>query len=144
MPFLCWTYRADYNPDQYLWEKDFTLAGRAYKRQDLEASMHINSHYFVPFAFVSLIQYNVCRLCADFEACYFPALIICSLQMQGVIPCSVATMCHHLFLKTLLFLVLYTAMETGKRWSLRKFLSLDTSVQFCIFIILCTDSLYLY
>ncbi|KAJ8759673.1 hypothetical protein K2173_009762 [Erythroxylum novogranatense] len=28
--------RADYNPDQYLWEKDFTLAGRAYKRNDLE------------------------------------------------------------------------------------------------------------
>ncbi|KAL6197779.1 hypothetical protein ACLB2K_027573 [Fragaria x ananassa] len=28
--------RADYNPDQYLWERDFTLAGRAYKRQDLE------------------------------------------------------------------------------------------------------------
>ncbi|CAN1842285.1 Uncharacterized protein YqkD [Linum perenne] len=28
--------RADYNPDQYLWEKDFTLASRAYKRQDLE------------------------------------------------------------------------------------------------------------
>lgn len=28
--------RADYNPDQYLWEKDFTLAGRQYKRQDLE------------------------------------------------------------------------------------------------------------
>lgn len=28
--------RADYNPDQYLWEKDFTLAGRAYKREDLE------------------------------------------------------------------------------------------------------------
>ncbi|CAL1352011.1 unnamed protein product [Linum trigynum] len=28
--------RADYNPDQYLWEKDFTLAGKAYKRQDLE------------------------------------------------------------------------------------------------------------
>jgi hypothetical protein len=36
-------YRADYNPDQYLWEKDFTLAGRAYKRQDLEASMGIIS-----------------------------------------------------------------------------------------------------
>lgn len=32
-------YRADYNPDQYLWEKNFTLAGRAYQRQDLEASM---------------------------------------------------------------------------------------------------------
>nr|GLL37783.1 uncharacterized protein LOC109178902 isoform X4 [Ipomoea trifida] len=29
--------RAEYNPDQYLWEKDFTLAGRKYKRQDLEA-----------------------------------------------------------------------------------------------------------
>ncbi|KAJ7967888.1 alpha/beta-Hydrolases superfamily protein [Quillaja saponaria] len=28
--------RADYNPDQYLWERDFTLAGRPYKRQDLE------------------------------------------------------------------------------------------------------------
>ncbi|XP_048447328.1 uncharacterized protein LOC103963697 isoform X3 [Pyrus x bretschneideri] len=27
--------RAEYNPDQYLWES-FTLAGRAYKRQDLE------------------------------------------------------------------------------------------------------------
>ncbi|KAJ8769869.1 hypothetical protein K2173_008951 [Erythroxylum novogranatense] len=28
--------RADYNPDLYLWERDFTLAGRAYKRIDLE------------------------------------------------------------------------------------------------------------
>ncbi|CAO2823559.1 unnamed protein product [Amaranthus hypochondriacus] len=28
--------RAVYDPDQYLWEKDFTLAGRAYKREDLE------------------------------------------------------------------------------------------------------------
>ncbi|KAK7263743.1 hypothetical protein RJT34_31339 [Clitoria ternatea] len=28
--------RADYNPDQYLWEKEFTLAGRTYQRQDLE------------------------------------------------------------------------------------------------------------
>ncbi|PIN03596.1 putative alpha/beta hydrolase [Handroanthus impetiginosus] len=28
--------RADYNPEQYLWEKDFTLAGRKYKREDLE------------------------------------------------------------------------------------------------------------
>lgn len=28
--------RAEYNPDQYLWEKEFTLAGRKYKRQDLE------------------------------------------------------------------------------------------------------------
>uniref|UniRef100_A0A5B7ARI5 Serine aminopeptidase S33 domain-containing protein n=1 Tax=Davidia involucrata TaxID=16924 RepID=A0A5B7ARI5_DAVIN len=28
--------RAEYNPDQYLWEKEFTLAGRKYKRQDME------------------------------------------------------------------------------------------------------------
>ncbi|XP_052884564.1 uncharacterized protein LOC108452967 isoform X3 [Gossypium arboreum] len=28
--------RADYNPEQYLWEKEFTLAGRQFKRQDLE------------------------------------------------------------------------------------------------------------
>ncbi|XP_059437983.1 uncharacterized protein LOC132170865 isoform X2 [Corylus avellana] len=28
--------RAEYNPDQYLWERDFTLAGRTYKREDLE------------------------------------------------------------------------------------------------------------
>ncbi|XP_035544205.1 uncharacterized protein LOC108996503 isoform X2 [Juglans regia] len=28
--------RAEYNPDQYLWEKNFTLAGRTYKREDLE------------------------------------------------------------------------------------------------------------
>ncbi|GAB2224765.1 hypothetical protein Droror1_Dr00005535 [Drosera rotundifolia] len=28
--------RASYNPDQYLWEKDFTLAGRGYERQDVE------------------------------------------------------------------------------------------------------------
>ncbi|CAD6343649.1 unnamed protein product [Miscanthus lutarioriparius] len=29
--------RAEYNPDQYLWEPEFTLAGRRYKRLDLEA-----------------------------------------------------------------------------------------------------------
>lgn len=28
--------RADYNPNQYLWEINFTLAGRTYKREDLE------------------------------------------------------------------------------------------------------------
>ncbi|KMZ67579.1 hypothetical protein ZOSMA_262G00130 [Zostera marina] len=28
--------RADYNPDQYLWDSEFNLAGRKYKRQDLE------------------------------------------------------------------------------------------------------------
>jgi hypothetical protein len=31
-------YSAEYNPDQYLWEPEFTLAGRKYKRLDLEAS----------------------------------------------------------------------------------------------------------
>ncbi|XLR60721.1 hypothetical protein S83_011393, partial [Arachis hypogaea] len=28
--------RAEYDPEQYLWEKEFTLAGRTYIRQDLE------------------------------------------------------------------------------------------------------------
>ncbi|KAG2684596.1 hypothetical protein I3760_10G083800 [Carya illinoinensis] len=28
--------RAEYNPDQYLWERNFTLAGRTYKREDLK------------------------------------------------------------------------------------------------------------
>ncbi|KAK1422553.1 hypothetical protein QVD17_17836 [Tagetes erecta] len=28
--------RAEYNPERYLWEKNFTLAGRKFKRQDME------------------------------------------------------------------------------------------------------------
>ncbi|XP_027363794.1 uncharacterized protein LOC113871133 isoform X2 [Abrus precatorius] len=28
--------RAEYDPDEYLWEKEFTLAGKTYQRQDLE------------------------------------------------------------------------------------------------------------
>lgn len=39
MFILCHIHRADYNPDQYLWEKEFSLAGRTYQRQDLEASI---------------------------------------------------------------------------------------------------------
>ncbi|XP_058202403.1 uncharacterized protein LOC131316903 isoform X1 [Rhododendron vialii] len=35
--------RAEYNPDQYLWETDFTLAGRKYKRQDLEAILQLRN-----------------------------------------------------------------------------------------------------
>jgi hypothetical protein len=31
--------RAEYDPDQYLWEKEFSLGGTKCKRQDLEASM---------------------------------------------------------------------------------------------------------
>lgn len=43
--------RAEYNPDQYLWEPEFTLAGRKYKRQDLELTNGRGhtlqcSHYF--------------------------------------------------------------------------------------------------
>jgi len=38
--------RAEYNPDQYLWEPEFTLAGRKYKRLDLEAS---KGHNYVDF-----------------------------------------------------------------------------------------------
>ncbi|CAI8617016.1 unnamed protein product [Vicia faba] len=34
----CYILKADYNPDQYLWEKEFSLAGRTYQRQDLEGS----------------------------------------------------------------------------------------------------------
>ncbi|KAL5972321.1 hypothetical protein ACLOJK_041574 [Asimina triloba] len=30
--------RAEYDPNQYLWEEEFTLAGKGYRRQDLEAS----------------------------------------------------------------------------------------------------------
>ena len=39
-------YSAEYNPDQYLWETEFTLAGRKYKRLDLEAS---KGHNYVDF-----------------------------------------------------------------------------------------------
>ncbi|KAA8537251.1 hypothetical protein F0562_027062 [Nyssa sinensis] len=28
--------RVEYNPDQYLWEKEFTVGGRTYQRQDME------------------------------------------------------------------------------------------------------------
>ncbi|CAN1842282.1 Uncharacterized protein YqkD [Linum perenne] len=80
--------RADYNPDQYLWEKDFTLASRAYKRQDLEATSSFAHFHF------------------------------CSLRMQGVIRYSVAITCLRLFLKILHFPVLFTAMEIGMHCSL--------------------------
>ncbi|KAI3456623.1 hypothetical protein Pfo_013286 [Paulownia fortunei] len=46
--------RADYNPDQYLWEKDFTLAGRKYKREDLEANERghtLRCSHYVPSQF---------------------------------------------------------------------------------------------
>ncbi|KAK4741676.1 hypothetical protein SAY87_025264 [Trapa incisa] len=47
--------RADYNPDLYLWEKDFTLAGRSYKRQDLELTnqrgLTLKCSHYVPATF---------------------------------------------------------------------------------------------
>nr|GMD47201.1 putative alpha/beta hydrolase [Ipomoea batatas] len=47
--------RAEYNPDQYLWEKDFTLAGRKYKRQDLELKNErghtLRCSHYVPSSF---------------------------------------------------------------------------------------------
>ncbi|KAF8414326.1 hypothetical protein HHK36_002327 [Tetracentron sinense] len=82
------TMRAEYNPDQYLWEADFTLAGRKYKRQDLEASMEI--------LYQDYLLFN-----------------ISSSGMEGVIPCSAVITCLHLSQKTLLYLVLFTATETG-------------------------------
>lgn len=38
--------RSEYNPDQYLWETEFILAGRKYKRLDLEASKGTNCRGF--------------------------------------------------------------------------------------------------
>ncbi|KAL8033101.1 hypothetical protein ABFX02_13G140300 [Erythranthe guttata] len=47
--------RADYNPDQYLWEKDFTLAGRKYKREDVELTNErghtLRCSHYVPSQF---------------------------------------------------------------------------------------------
>ncbi|KAK2984271.1 hypothetical protein RJ640_010230, partial [Escallonia rubra] len=77
--------RAEYNPDLYLWEKDFTLAGRQYNRQDLEASTDI---------------------------CYQKIYRV-FLGMPEAIPCGAVIMFLRLFQITLLFLVSYTAMETG-------------------------------
>ncbi|XP_072968769.1 uncharacterized protein [Typha angustifolia] len=45
--------RAEYNPDQYLWESEFTLAGRKFKRLDLELSNGrgdtLQCSHYVPF-----------------------------------------------------------------------------------------------
>ncbi|VFQ60705.1 unnamed protein product [Cuscuta campestris] len=47
--------RAEYNPDQYLWEKDFTLAGRKYNRHDLELKNKrghtLQCSHYVPSSF---------------------------------------------------------------------------------------------
>jgi len=57
MYLICQIYRAEYDPDRYLWEKEFTLAGRTYQRQDLEASMDIvflRFNYYCPLLEVNL------------------------------------------------------------------------------------------
>lgn len=47
--------RAEYKPDQYLWEADFTLAGKKYKRQDLELANRrghtLQCSHYVPSPF---------------------------------------------------------------------------------------------
>ncbi|KAI4371601.1 hypothetical protein MLD38_009930 [Melastoma candidum] len=47
--------RAEYNPNQYLWETDFTLAGKSYKRQDLELTNRrghrLRCSHYVPSSF---------------------------------------------------------------------------------------------
>ncbi|BAS77477.1 Os02g0197900 [Oryza sativa Japonica Group] len=44
--------RSEYNPDQYLWETEFILAGRKYKRLDLELTnargLTIKCSHYVP------------------------------------------------------------------------------------------------
>lgn len=103
-------YRAEYNPDQYLWERDFTLAGRTYIRQDLEASMDMSYH--LPgncrFYFAEMFNYI---MVPEPAILYFENT--CSSQMLGDIHCIAVIICLHLSPKMLLFLVLYTVMETG-------------------------------
>lgn len=103
-----WNYRAEYNPDQYLWEKDFTLAGRSYKRQDLEASMDINyQDKNSSIVFKTMCYFVVLSLL------YYPFFNICSFRMQEAIYCGVVIIYLPLSLRILLFLVLYIATETG-------------------------------
>ena len=109
---LCHIHRADYNPDQYLWEKEFSLAGRTYQRQDLEASIQYlfdgllqlllpiyRSYIMIPIVYVCTARLSI--------------LLLCSSRMPEAIPWSVVIISPFLFLKILLFLVLYIAMETG-------------------------------
>lgn len=107
--FVWVLYRAVYDPDQYLWEKDFTLAGRAYKREDLEASMGINtsSSSFI-LVFVIVLHYFVI-----WTLCLASVMKLCSLKMEEAKPWSVVIMFHLFSQKILLFHVLYTVMAIG-------------------------------
>ena len=72
---ICCICRAEYNPDQYLWESDFTLAGRKYKRQDLEASMSIHNEIFsFYFHYLFTTIYIMLLVC-----CYSPLSRLCAI-----------------------------------------------------------------
>lgn len=62
-------YRAEYNPDQYLWESEFTLASRKFKRLDLEASTDINYRGFFCLSAVhdEMVMSIVSLILADFD-----------------------------------------------------------------------------
>jgi len=47
--------RAEYDPDQYLWEKEFSLGGTKCKRQDLEATYKFEGSHFALQSLCSLI-----------------------------------------------------------------------------------------
>lgn len=115
-------FRADYNPDQYLWEKDFTLAGRTYKRQDLEASMDTSA--LQSFCSLSLVCENVYLHDSSWTMLDYLFFNICSSGMRGATCCVVVIMCLRSSPKTLPFPVSYTAMETGRREKLDRFLFL--------------------
>ncbi|CAB4275564.1 unnamed protein product [Prunus armeniaca] len=65
---MAWN-RAEYNPDQYLWERDFTLAGRTYIRQDLEltnARGHtLRCSHYLPSTFPRRCFSSLCIILAS-------------------------------------------------------------------------------
>jgi len=63
---LCHIYRAEYDPDQYLCEKEFALLGRQYQRKDLEASMDM----------LCLIQLPLCIYGSYFMITIYNSLFI--------------------------------------------------------------------
>ncbi|KAJ9184217.1 hypothetical protein P3X46_003965 [Hevea brasiliensis] len=82
--------RANYNPDQYLWEKDFTLAGRAYKRQDLKltnARGHtLQCSHYVPSPFPEDTPLPCVINCHGNRK----AMVIEKISFIGIFPCGFA------------------------------------------------------
>lgn len=62
--------RAEYDPDQYLWEKDFSIGGTKCKRQDLEASMMCKTSYCPLQLVVSKLVANLTGLVFFSEVAY--------------------------------------------------------------------------